>query len=291
MDKLFTDRQGGIPPRTSEVLNAATRIGLLSLVSARIREESFGLDFPDRCGDGFPYAGTDISALRNRLALYGVIWPGDIDPESPPADSAIFDLIEIAYEFVAEPTIISYHSYLGHSHYSYDREAGRISFSRDVNRAFERNGIAFELRDGMVTRLAPAVLDESLALAHFHSGDATLDALLGTARSKFLDRSLTVRREAVEKLWDAWERLKTLEPGKDKKARATTLLDVAATEAIFRAQLERESHELTKIGNTFMIRHTETDKVPLVDSHQVDYLFHRMFAMIMLLLHATGRGK
>ena len=39
-----------------------------------------------------------------------------------------------------------------------------------------------------------------------------------------------------------------------------------------------------------MIRHTEVDKVPIVDSHHIDYLFHRMFSIIRLLLKAGGRG-
>ncbi|MFC0130687.1 hypothetical protein [Ralstonia solanacearum] len=49
--------------------------------------------------------------------------------------------------------------------------------------------------------------------------------------------------------------------------------------------------QLTEIGNKFMIRHTETDKVPIVESAQVDYLFHRMFAFIRLVLMATARGR
>ena len=36
--------------------------------------------------------------------------------------------------------------------------------------------------------------------------------------------------------------------------------------------------------------HTETDKVPIVDSAHVDYLFHRMFSTIRLLLKASHRG-
>jgi hypothetical protein len=75
------------------------------------------------------------------------------------------------------------------------------------------------------------------------------------SRQKFLNRSLNVRRESLEKLWDAWERLKTVEPGKDKKASAKALLDKAAVEPNFRNKLEQEARELTDIGNTFMIRH------------------------------------
>ena len=58
----------------------------------------------------------------------------------------------------------------------------------------------------------------------------------------------------------------------------------------FRTRLDQEARELTDIGNTFMIRHTETDKVPIVDSAHVDYLFHRMFSIIRLLLKRSGRG-
>jgi hypothetical protein len=39
-----------------------------------------------------------------------------------------------------------------------------------------------------------------------------------------------------------------------------------------------------------MIRHTETDKVRVVDSAQVDYLFHRMFSIIRFLLKQSGYG-
>ena len=99
-----------------------------------------------------------------------------------------------------------------------------------------------------------------------------------------------MRREALEKLWDAWERLKPVEPAKDKKASVKALLDRVTTEAVFRERLETEAVQLTEIGNKFMIRHTETDKIPVVNSAQVDYLFHRMFAMIRLVLKATGRG-
>ena len=139
-------------------------------------------------------------------------------------------------------------------------------------------------------RLASAVLDESLAKTLFRTGDATLDGLLETARQKFLNRVPDVRRDALEKLWDAWERLKTLEAGEDKKASTKLLLDKASPEPVFRDRFEQEAVQLTEIGNKFMIRHSETNKVPIVESVHVDYFFHRMFALIRLLLHATGRG-
>jgi hypothetical protein len=83
--------------------------------------------------------------------------------------------------------------------------------------------------------------------------------------------------------------VKDVEAGNDKKERVKALLDKAAAEHNFRDRLEKEAIELTDIGNKFMIRHTETDKVPIVDSAHVDYLFQRMFSIILLLLKASGR--
>lgn len=119
------------------------------------------------------------------------------------------------------------------------------------------------------------MLHERLAETVFKTGDSVLDGLLEVSRQKFLNRSLDVRRESLERLWDAWERLKTVETGKHKQASAKALLDKAATEPNFPSRLEQKARELTDIGNNFMIRRTETDKVPIVDSAHVNYLFQR----------------
>jgi hypothetical protein len=185
---------------------------------------------------------------------------------------------------------VSTTSYTSHSHYDYDQDGGRDRFAHDVNRIFERNGIAFRLEHGEITRIAPAILHESLAEAVFQTGDTQLDKLLEAARRKFLNRSMDVRRESLEKLWDAWERLKTVENGKGKKASVKALLDKAASEPTFRKLLEDEATALTQIGNNFIIRHTETNKIPVVESEHIDYLFHRMFAIMRLLLRTSGMG-
>ena len=139
-------------------------------------------------------------------------------------------------------------------------------------------------------RVAPVVVREALRSTVFRTGDADLDSLLDVARAKYLDPDVNIRKESLEKLWDAWERLKTIEPGKDKKESTKALLDKAGSEVAFRQVLEREANELTGIGNTFRIRHSETNKVPVKVSEHIDYLFHRTFSLIRLLLRATGRG-
>jgi AbiJ N-terminal domain 4 len=291
MKKLFTERHGDIKPQTTEALDDTTRAALLNLFDARLSEEWFGFSFPDKCGDGYVYAGTDTERLRQTIRGYGLFWPReDYSAIKPPSDGQIFELIEFSYEFIAEAKNPRLHSYMSHSHFDYDQDAGRDKFAHDVNRIFERNGMAFKLEHGEIIRTAPAILHESLAQAVFRTGDDQLDKLLEVSRDKFLNRSLDTRRDSLEKLWDAWERLKTIESGKDKKASMKMLLDMAASEPTLRRRLDDEAIALTEIGNTFMIRHTETNKIPVVLSEHVDYLFHRMFALVRLLLRTSGRG-
>jgi hypothetical protein len=297
MKKLFTERHGGLVPRVKEELDEITRKGLMGLIEARIDEEWFGDAFPSMCPDGRGNGGCDKAKLETMIKAYGVIWPSDLKAdwrrsteEQIPADGQVFDLIEFSYEYISEPTAHDFHSYFGHSHYSYDQKQGREKFEQEVNRIFERNGMAYHLDNGEVTRLAPLMLQETLANTVFKTGDQILDELLESARNKFLNRSLDVRREALEKLWDSWERLKTVEPGRDKKASTKALLDKTSDEPAFRELIEGEARELTEVGNNFMIRHTETNKVPIVNSGHVDYLFGRMFSLILLALKSSGRA-
>lgn len=149
------------------------------------------------------------------------------------------------------------------------------------------------LRD--ITRLAesrpvPPVLFEMMGNLP-PSGDAILDELQRDARLKFKDPAPKTRAEATEKLWDAWERLKSLQVQGNKRLSVARLLDQCAPEARFRALLELEAKELTKIGNDFHIRHFETDKVALERAEHNDYLFHRMFALIHLLLFSRVQDE
>ena len=98
------------------------------------------------------------------------------------------------------------------------------------------------------------------------------------------------RRIALDKLWDAFERIKTLEHP-DKRTGTSLILDKAAPSSPkFRQALEGEATELTRLGNDLMIRHHETDKEPVAASEHIDYLFGRMFSLVRLLLKMSGRG-
>lgn len=55
--------------------------------------------------------------------------------------------------------------------------------------------------------------------------------------------------------------------------------------------LEEEALKLSDIGNAFQIRHSELNQEPLELDVHVDYLFHRLFAMVYMLLEVHERGK
>jgi hypothetical protein len=140
------------------------------------------------------------------------------------------------------------------------------------------------------TRPVPPVLFEAMGTLP-PSGDHILDALLDDACKKFKDAAPKSRTEGTEKLWDAWERLKSIEVQGNKRMSVARLLEQCSPEPAFRALLETEARALTEIGNAFHIRHFETGTVSISIPEHNDYLFHRLFALIHLLLFSRGRNQ
>ncbi|MDG6249212.1 AbiJ-NTD4 domain-containing protein, partial [Methanocalculus sp.] len=245
--------------------------------------------FPEKCPDGAVICGNDEGVLSATLKaeIPYIEWP--LDGKKTPSLLTTLDFIEFCYKYIADPTAIYHHDYHKHNHFKFDVVKGQRKFRESINSIFSRNGIIYELdTTGQIIRLAPEGLREQLQQSRFFTQDTDLDILLNTARAKFLNPNIEVRKEALEKLWDAWERLKTIEPG-DKKTSIETLLKKISPEMNFYGRLNQEAKELTYIGNNFRIRHHETDKTPIESSDQVDYLFHRMFSLIYLILKTTNR--
>ena len=287
--RYFSDREIGLRPRVEQTISPTVWGGLYAIISALITKGAFGVDFPDECPDGEGVIGTNWHTMT--LAVHAEIpdlpWP--VGEDSLPGTLPLMDFIEFCYIHIAKPLRGSYHSFFRHDHLSFDRQAGQAEFRENINRIFSRNGLAYDLKEnGQIKRLAPPILDEALSTVVFNTGDSELDAMLESARLKYLSPNPTIRRESLEKLWDAWERVKTLEPGPNKKRQADLLLDKAAAEPKFREVLGNEAAKLTEIGNTFRIRHSETSQVPLETDEHVDYLFHRLFSMIQLLLRTRA---
>ena len=302
MNDYFSDRENGPRARTEQVISPVVWAGLVATVQALINSGAFGLRFPERCPDGQAVCGCDTDALAASVIaeMPGLAWPletmclvedGFLSQREPfaPDTLLILDFIEFIYASVAKPIPGKHHDFFSHHHLTFDQQSGQEEFRATVNRIFSRNGVAFEmLSTGRIVRVLPPVLGEDLKRAIFRTGDRTLDNMLDECRAKFSDRNPLVRREALERLWDGWERLKSLADPGDKKRSIKIILDATAAEPSLRARLEGEATELNSIGNSHLIRHSEVNQVPVIDVDQVDYLFHRLFAMIQLILRKKG---
>jgi hypothetical protein len=237
---FFSDREGGARPRTQEEITAAAWRGIVALATRRFDDGSLARDFPEYCPNGLWIIRASQSAIYNLLS--GLVpelggWPR---ANSRPRTPVALDLIDFVAQHVAKPVPVDYHEYYDHWHLEFDEEAGRAEFRSEVDQVFARNGIAFEIGpDNQVRRLGPPIVGASLRAAVFATGDGETDTLLEAARERFLDPTVERRREGLEKLWDAFERLKTLEQGTDKKAQTAALLDrVAGHGTSFRTRLD-----------------------------------------------------
>ena len=154
----------------------------------------------------------------------------------------------------------------------------------------QRNGVAFTVGSGMkVERLGPPEARALLSEWSPATGDVDLDSKLADAVTRFRSRDSATRADAREKLWDAFERLKTFELGGDKKRSVRALIDRAVGGSPLADRIESECAALTKVGNDFQIRHFEPGKHALPDPSSVDYLFTRLAALIFYLLRRTDR--
>lgn len=117
--------------------------------------------------------------------------------------------------------------------------------------------------------------------------DEELNQLIKDAKNRFFNPK--DKQIALEKLWDAFERLKTYFE-KDKKKSAKKLVSLLSKD--FDSELiNSEFVALTKIGNDFKIRHHEVGKKAVINSHHIDYLFFRMLCLITLSLKCIEQER
>lgn len=293
----FGAREIGPPVQDQEALTLAAWQGIIGVIQTGLRTALLAEDFPDRsCTDhGFVEAITGCNEQQFYLRLRGdhpeIAVP--LDPNVLPETIPVLELVEFCHSHASAPVAAEPHDYFAHRHYLHFRRAeGQAQFAHDINTIFARNHLAYELQvNGEVRRILPPVLREALASSEFRSEDDELNRLLESARRRFSDPDFRVRYDALRDLWDAFERLKTLEPPHDIRRSSTALITRATQELRLRELLDTDMRELTDIGNEFFIRHANAEQVRLETSEEIDYLFHRLFAVTRFLLRRTGRAQ
>lgn len=239
---FYSDRTSGQRPCTGEEVTPEAWRGVLAIIKRRLRDGTLAKSFPIQdCIDGpFLITGTNTSDFEQLLvSLIPALKrqedeePGArrapvsrptpvLDPNRPPPTPVALDVVDFVMQYVATPMTRTNDDYWKHEHLTFNEESEnskRAEFAREVELIFQRNGIGFTFgSDLQVVRLGPPEARELLSDFAPRTGDADLDSKLRDATTRFLSRDLQQRVDALEKLWDAFERFKTLELGGDKKA-------------------------------------------------------------------------
>ena len=111
------------------------------------------------------------------------------------------------------------------------------------------------------------------------SKDSKTNDLLLEAKIYFLSNNI---QTALEKIWDAFERVKTL-CKKDKKESIKEVCIKLSYDLDFEF-FNNEYKLLTNIGNEYQIRHFETNNKPIKSDETKKYLFFRVLSLINLTL-------
>jgi len=116
--------------------------------------------------------------------------------------------------------------------------------------------------------------------------DEILDNLIKDSKERFLNPK--DKQIALEKIWDAFERIKTYYD-KDKKKSLKILLEKIGSE-INTEDLEKEFRNLTEIGNSYRIRHHEKGKKEINDESSINYLYFRVLSLLDFCIEKINKN-
>lgn len=309
--KYFSDRERGNNGNIMFTISINVWNGIATIVNALIGKNLLAKDFPQKCPDGNGICGVDehsfyISAIaiipRANLFLpnYGEIQylsnnsmvdPFVIETEIQEKNLNftydVLDFVEFVYKHIHDIQNGEYHEYFHHYELLFPTTAnGKRQFVMDVNEIFERNCIGFKLGDdGTVQRIVNELILQPI---NTQDKETRVAELLDEALHKFRNPKIEERRIALEKLWDSFERIKTINDPNNKKQSSDNLLSVVSQgQESFKELLNTECKVLTEIGNSFQIRHFEMNKQEIKSEQHLDYLFYRLYSLISLLIKAV----
>ena len=161
------------------------------------------------------------------------------------------------------------------------------AFQTKINDIFQRSNNSFCLTDrGIIEQLAnDEVLSPEIIRIVDNIQEPGLKELLTLAVEKHMQPDSQSHKDAVEKIWDVLERLKTYYTDLDKKKSIEKIIDEMSDEnEAFSKLFNDEFNELTRIGNEYRIRHHETYKTDITDIRHYDYFFNRCLSLIALAI-------
>jgi hypothetical protein len=152
-------------------------------------------------------------------------------------------------------------------------------FADEANLIFQNNSFIYRLLGGKIEIAQIKIQTEETVK------ELGLKGLIEQATLLYNNGNVSDKQFAVEKLWDAFERLKTYYSTLGKKESAEKLIsEISNGNDSYKNLFEEEFKKLTTVGNQFRIRHHETDKIDITDNNYYDYFFKRCFALVDLTL-------
>ncbi len=305
MDEYFSDKELGKKHPIIEDIPINVWNGIVAIFEEYKTNNYFSSAFPEKCYDnnslivGF---NEELFNDRVKAEIPNIIIPirkkqvennsfpewgiEETETEEIYVDKySTLDFIEFLCRNFKTPIQKDYHDFFKHYHLDFkdDLEQKRL-FIEKLNQLFERNGLVFILEENcQIKRKTPKEFTE--LIKNYKTKDLRLNELISSANNKFKSVTLEERLSALEKIWDAFERMKTYYEEINKKHSIEQLLELASGgNAHLKEELDREAKELTRIGNEYQIRHFETDKKPIKNLEFIDYLFFRMMSFINLIV-------
>ena len=161
----------------------------------------------------------------------------------------------------------------------------RNNFRDEINNIFNLAGLTFELTaNGNIERINEccSFVDEIQKDIEKVNEDG-LEELLEEAVKLYKDPNPVSQKYAVEKIWDAFERLKTYYDVNKRQSADKLVNSMAKNNTYFLQVFINEFKVLTEIGNECRIRHHEIDKIEISEEYY-DYLFQRCISLIGLAI-------
>lgn len=169
----------------------------------------------------------------------------------------------------------------------FDKHNDSTDFEADVNAILKLNEISLRLDNGTIID----TFNSQIRIGNLTSiEEAGLKELLQEAKQYHDEGNIKI---SIEKLWDAFERLKTYYcPKLDKKKSVDKVTsDMSNNQQVYKDLFDEEFRDLTTIGNRFRIRHHETTQTDIEDERHYEYFYNRCVSLISLAIQYLDNGK
>lgn len=255
--------------------------------------------FPLKCHDDFTasdYLAFNENAFQNRMEFkIPALFRDENSKISVPAISYKYDQYALLdfIEFIAQKIKDISEGWNNQSYQNYwyinclNITKVFSEYQNEINGIFAESGLLYTLTGG---KIIERVVENSPLTSEIEKSIAAVKEkgireLLTEAIMLHKQPYPELQRDAVEKIWDALERLKTYYITLDKKHSAAKIVnDMAHGQAEFTDLFNAEFKALTDIGNSLRIRHHETDKIDITDTRHYDYFFNRCLSLITLAI-------